>query len=220
MKIRKRITVLVLSMLILSVFKIAGSVAYHNTAVALQNQLAVKGSGVMLNEVFNPRDRWLPGETKEKEVNFGNCGNFDQVLRFKVTESWFHNNGTPDNLSDDTPFTWTGSYAPAPAVINWTSEISGPGANWVQIGGWYYYTHIFEKQSGPAPTLTANVIESVSFSNAISNSDPGFPDSFADKRYSLVVQMETLDVDSALTKAEWGMQFTQSGNDLSWSVYP
>ena len=197
---------------------IAGTYSYYTSSSDAQNRIITKGSGVYLQEVFNPDDLWLPGETKKKEVHFGNHSELDQVIRFKVTEAWYDNNGTPDDLSDDIllPATWwAGSYSPAPAVINWTTEITG-GVEWVKIENWYYYTKILTKAGGGNP-VTLPVINSVTFSNVISNAGPGALDDFSDKRYSLTIQMESLDVSTIMTTEAWGVAFSESGGRLTWT---
>lgn len=194
---------------------IGGTWASYHSSLDVQNRLATQESGVTLKEVFNPSDQWVPGEDKQKEIYFGNVGEADQVIRFKITEAWYDNKGTPDNLADDVLWNYTGTYDPLPAVVNYTSEIKGPNAAWVKKGDYYYYTKVLTAGSD-----TPLVIDSVSFSNAISNAGPGAPDDFSNKRYSLSVQMETLDVNTTETIAGWGMSFTQNGSSLTWSAAP
>ena len=219
MKKRKKkiLPLLVLSVSVIGTI-LGGTYAYYASVSDVQNQMITKGSEVFLRELFNKDDYWVPGETKEKAVSFGNQSDLDQVIRFKVTEKWYDNKGTPANLSDDTVWTPVGTYSPPPVVINWTSEVTG--GTWVKIGDWYYYTKVFASGSKSSPTLTPDVISSVTFSPSISNAGPGAVDDFSDKRYSLLVEMETLDVNTDMTKEAWHMTFLESGSNLTWSVSP
>ena len=206
--------VLVITVLLLGA---AGSTyAYYTSTENINNGLITQGSEVYLAERFSPNDRWLPGETKDKEVHFGNQYNLDQVIRFKVTTEWFDDSGTPLDPSDDTPWIYTGSYTPSPATLNWTTEITGPGATWTQIGGYYYYNKVLEKGSLASPTTTPPVLASVTFSPALSN-DTGHAEDFSNKVCRITVHMESLDVDTTVTNAAWGVNFTGSGAALSWS---
>jgi alternate signal-mediated exported protein len=212
----KRGRIVLLLIFALAVGAVGGTWAsYYHTSKNVQNRLTTRESGVTLKEVFNPADQWVPGEDKQKEVSFGNIGQSDQVIRFKTTEIWYDNNGTPGSLNDDVPWAYTGTYDPQPAVIHYTSEVTGLNAAWVKIGDYYYYKKILA-----AETDTPLVIDSVSFSSAISNAGPGAPDDFSNKRYSLSVQMESLDVNTIETAAGWNMTFSQSGNALTWSTVP
>lgn len=206
---------------VLLIAGIGGSYAYYTSGTDVRNQVITKGSEVFLQEVFNKDDLWLPGETKEKKVHFGNQSKKDQVIRFRVTEAWYDNQGTPDHLAGD--IEWfpppAGTYTPEPAVINWTSEVTG-GTTWVKHGDWYYYTKILKAADDDSTTYTSDVISSVTFSPAISNAGPGAIDDFSDKRYSLTVQMESLDVNTNMTAEAWNINFSESGDTLTWATLP
>lgn len=213
MNIGKKRNILIVLLFALAIAVVGGVLASYNSIASVQNRLNTKDSSVTLNEIFNPSDQWVPGETKQKEVSFGNVGESDQVVRFKVSEIWYDNKGTSDDLTDDSEWTYSGSYDPLPAVINYTSEITGTNASWVRIGDYYYYNKIL----APGES-TPIVIESVTFSNLISNSGPGAVDDFSDKRYSLTVQLETMNVNTTETIAGWNMTFTSNGDTLTWST--
>lgn len=222
MKIEKKsIMAFILGMAMLAT--VTASAAYYSSGQTMDNRLIVKNSEVLLSEIFNPGDMWLPGETKQKEVCFGNRGDTDQVIRFKVSEMWYENNGTPGDLTDDSPLQadwWQGSYSENPAAINWTGNISGPGSKWVKIGDWYYLKEVLPKKSGTGPSMTGNAIDSVTFSDELSNASPGASDDFSKKRFSLSVEMQTLCVSSEVTQEEWGVVFTTGTNGLDWSISP
>lgn len=227
MKNKKRVWFTAVGLALLMLVVVGGSLAFYTSSGDADNRLVTKSDNVFLSEIFNPADKWVPGETKQKEVWFGNTGETDQILRVKAIDAddilWYDNKGTPNNLNDDTLWTYTGTYSPAPAVINWTrssgTSTEGPDPTyWVRIGDWYYYKKVLPMQQGNTPGLTPCIISSVSFSNAISNAGPGHADDFSDKRISLTVEAETMDVHSTVTAAEWGVSFTQSGSDIIWTA--
>lgn len=222
MKIKKKsIAAFILGISVLAT--VSASFAYYFSGQTVDNRLIVKSSEVLLSEVFNPNDKWLPGEKKQKEVCFGNRGETDQVIRFRVVEVWYDNKGTPNNLSDDlalSPDWWKGDYTNSPAIINWSADIVGSDEKWKKIGDWYYLKSKLQKQNGASPTMTGNVIDSVTFSDELSNASPGAVDDFSNKRYSLLVEMETLNVSSEVTKSQWGVVFEDEAGILNWRAAP
>ena len=207
----------VLFLLLLGGFLVGTTNTFYISSGTVANLLITGNSEVYLAEYFSPEDRWLPGETKAKIVSFGNQSDTDQVVRFKVVVEWYDNNGTPDDLTDDTPWTWSGSYNPAPAVINWTSAITGSPPAWTKIGDYYYYNSVLAAQSGQTPTETPAVISSVTFSPALSN-DAAYTDDFSNKECRITILMETLNVNAADTQATWNATFVQTGSSLAWSA--
>ena len=216
----RKLNALLLALLALMTLGLVGTTyAFYTSSAGVENMLITKGSEVFLQEYFSPDDLWVAGETKTKEVWFGNQSELDQVIRFKVKEEWFDNNGTPGDLTDDTPWTWSGTYSPSPAVLNWTSEITGGTPTWTKIGDYYYYNKVLEKQSGSSPTETLPVLSSVTFSSALAN-NPSFGDDFSDKACRITIEMEALDVNTAFTQDAWKTTFSQSGTTLTWTATP
>ena len=214
---RKKANAIMLSVLsVLFAGLIGTTYAYYTTAKSAENTLVTAGAEVYMQEYFNPSDLWLPGETKTKSVYFANRHDSDQVIRFTVEMSWYDNKGTPVKLNDDTPWTYTGSYNPAPAIINWTGEIVGVGATWTKIGNYYYYNKVLQKRSGTTPTVTPPVISSVTFSPALSNDDL-HAENFSDKACKITIKMEALRVNTEFAQAEWNVKFTAAGNNLTWT---
>lgn len=209
-RIKKRYCVLLL-FLCLGLGVIGNTWTYYHSSIDAANKMVTLKSGVTLKELFNPADQWVPGEGKKKSVSFGNAGEADQVIRFKVTEAWYDNKGSPENLADDVPWTYKGTYSPAPAVIHYTGEVLGNSPTWVKYGDYYYYTKVLGRGK-----TTPLVIDGVAFSSAISNAGPGAPDDFSGKRYSLSVKMESLNVNPAETSGGWKMTFIRNGDRLIW----
>ena len=211
--------VLVCLILLMTLGVCVGTYAFYTASTDVQNRIKAGDSEVYLQELFSPDDLWLAGETKTKEVVFGNQGESDQVIRFKVTVEWYDNNGTPNNLSDDIPWAYVGTYSPEPVVINFTSEITGLSATWTKIGDYYYYNNVLAGQSGSSPTETLPVIDSVTFSNAISNAEYEFGDDFSNKAVKITVEMQALRVDKSIIEDAWtGVVFTPgAGGAITWT---
>ena len=205
-----------LMILISAVFHLTGeTITFYTSAPNIQNMLITKGSEVFLQEYFSPDDLWLAGETKKKEVWFGNQSGQEQIIRFKVKIEWFDNKGTPGDLSDDIKWVYTGKYDPEPVVINWTGEIAGGTPSWTKIGDYYYYNQVFAGGSGANPTETPPVIESVTFSPALSN-NAYTGDDFSDKSCRITIKMESLAVSAAYAEENWEVTFTKNGTALTW----
>lgn len=187
---RCAITVGVILALTTAVF---ATIHYMQTKT-LENAMATKSSGVYLEEIFNPLDQWVPGETKQKEVWFGNHEQTDQVIRFTVTETWTDSQG---NTFDDTD---------NGANINWTL-----GSDWTKIGDYYYYNQILLPEA-----VTPDVMTGVTFSSAINNGGYGNTTDYSDKTYTLTVTMEALPVNADLVLETWSVTMTQDGTGLSW----
>jgi len=206
-----------LLLLMAAVFQLPDSTnTFYTSSPNVRNMLITKGSEVFLQEYFSPDDLWLAGETKKKEVWFGNQSGQDQIIRFKATAEWFNNNGTPGDLSDDTEWTYTGKYDPEPVVINWTGEITGETPAWTKIGDYYYYNQVFAGADGINPTETPPVIDSATFSPAIGNS-AYLADDFTDKSCRITIKMESLPVSAAYAAEAWKVTFAQDGTSLIWS---
>ncbi len=183
--------------------------ALYASSGDVTNRITTLKSGVTLKEIFNPADQWVPGETKQKEVYFGNSGEAKQIIRFKVTEKWYDNNGTPDRLYDDNEWTYTGTYNPPPATIHFTQSLE---TDWVKIDDYYYYTKILDVGAD-----TPRVIDNVQFSNEINNGGYNEEEDFSNKRYALTVHLEALNVNTSESLAAWGMTFTENNSKLNWT---
>ena len=185
---------------------IGTTLAFYSGGGDLKNNLATKDSSLYLEEEFSPDDKWLPGETKEKVVNFKNSGKGDQVIRFKVELQWLNkSNGTWTPVTTD------------PVKINWHTSL---GTDWnnsfvadASNPGWYYYNKILA-----AGEATPAVMNSVTFSSKLANAVIGdSKDDFSGTTYRIKVYMEGVDVNSDITTTTWSKKFTRSGNNLTWS---
>lgn len=204
--IRRRKLILVLLLVTLNAALLAmvvGTSTYYAAASTLRNPFQVGSKTVYLQEVFDEDDKWLPGETKEKLVLFGNIGSVPQVLRFRIEPDsvsptrWYESDGTT---------AWTPDVA-NPVTLNWTASL---GSDWQQIGDWYYYKYPL------APgAQTPEVLQSLTFSPLLSNDRHADKD-YSDKIYKLTIRVESLEVIPEATLAEWGRSFTGT-TTLVWT---
>ena len=192
---------------------IGTTLAFYSGGGNLQNNLGTKDSSVYLEEKFSPEDDWLPGETKTKEVKFGNDGDGAQVIRFKVELQWLNkSNGEWNNIetSDPVEINWSDSFKDGDDWDdNFIADASSPG--------WYYYNKILEKGDE-----TPVVMESVTFSPKLANAVIGdSKEDFSGTTYRIKVYMEGIDATSAIATQTWGKAFVKdSGDILTWSVAP
>ena len=190
-------SLIMLECLVLMIIGIGSTIAfYSNDGGTIENETTVKSSSVYLQELFDPGDYWVPGETKQKELNFGNNGERDQVIRFRIETKWVRESG--------------GIWEPSvehPVEIKWTDALL---KEWTKFTGddWYYYNKILSKNSE-----TAQVMEAVKFSEKLSN-DKQVGD-FTHATYQITIYMESLDVDSMITREKWGKTFGE-GEELVW----
>ena len=191
---------------------IGTTLAFYSGGGDLKNNLGTKESSVYLEEEFKPDDKWLPGETKQKQVKFGNDGEVNQVIRFKVVREWLDEDGETWNLA---PIGLEAN----PVTVNWNTSLTTDWDNSFldsDGNGWYYYKKIL-----PPNTPEANkavVMDSVTFKRGLSNTtSTAYPNDFSDTTYRIKVVMEGVDVNTAVTTAAWGKTFTQSGGILTWS---
>ncbi|WP_409969934.1 hypothetical protein RFF05_08570 [Bengtsoniella intestinalis] len=187
------VTTLVVALTTVAVF---ATIHYMQTKT-VENAMSTKASGVYLEELFNPLDQWVAGETKQKEVWFGNHEETDQVIRFTIKEVWTDADGNEFTDPDDG------------ATINWTDALKD---DWTQLGDYYYYNSVLAPED-----VTDKVMTGVSFSNTINNGGYGNTADYSDKTYSLTITMEALPVDADVVLANWSVTMTQAETVLTWS---
>ena len=193
---------LLLLVIVLPLSAVSSTWGYHKTASPVVNRISTKKSGVTMREVFNPADKWLPGETKEKQVSFSNSGELPQVIRFKCESAWSVSalNGIAD--------------APVLTLSLQPTIQFSDTENWQQVGEWYYY-----KKALQPSAVTENAISAVKFGSELTNGGYDGKEDYSNKRYTLTVIMEALDVNQIETEAGWGMTFTAAADGvLTWSA--
>lgn len=161
----------------LALTAIAGSWAYYSSTNTVDNQLQTLAYGDTLVERFTPDDDWQPGEEVTKEVAVKNTGDYDLVVRVKLSETWTRNgsviseidstdtgsNGSNVGINNITVVSQTdasdGLTTGDQTVVEKTMAASG----WTQgsDGYWYYNSKIASGESTSklleAITLTQDV---------------------------------------------------------------
>lgn len=193
---------LLLLVIVLLLSAVSSTWGYHKTASPVVNRISTKKSGVTMREVFNPADKWLPGETKEKQVSFSNSGELPQVIRFKCESAW--SESTLNGIAD----------APVLTLMQEPMIQFSDTGNWQQVGEWYYY-----KKALQPGAVTENAISAIKFGSELTNGGYDGKEDYSNKRYTLTVIMEALDVNQIETEAGWGMTFTAAADGvLTWSA--
>lgn len=170
---------------------------YSNKGADLENMMVTKGSSVYLQELFEPAEYWLSGETKQKKVKFGNQGEKDQVIRFRIEEQWIdRGEGTVLPTKNDL------------VEIKWAPALTTEWTSFPDDNGWYYYKEILS-----AGDETAEVMEGVSFSTKLSNDSEA--NNVTHAVYQIVIYMEGLDVNSEIAYQEWDKTFIED-EGLLW----
>ena len=198
---KQEVKLKIILMCLLAVALVIGVVlAFYGSQGDIENVLSTKSSSVYIQELFDPADYWLAGETKQKEVKFGNQGERDQIIRFRIEEKWYASNGT----------TWKPK-TPNPVEIKWSEEIGAQWTSFEDDNGWYYYKDILE-----VGEQTDLVMKGLKFANRLSN-DKQIED-FSYCSFRLVIYMEALDVNPEFSQSSWSKTFIQE-EGLRWSIY-
>lgn len=230
----KRINAVMLLLLLLLASIAGATYSFYTKDVAIENELLTKGSEVFLQELFNPNDRWLPGETKVKELTFGNQFETDQLIRFTYSIDWYKYN--PQTGEYDVPWDvaqWNdsrGEYT-TPTVSPAENFAKGVTLKWAGTFGneWhmvddaldntapvYYYKKVL-KAAGTAATVTNPTLKAVTFSEKISNNEYYSGDDFSDKRCTITIRMEAVSADPAPASEAWGIACSISGDNVVWN---
>ncbi len=193
----KRRMILILGVLIPLV--IGSTFAYFTKTVKMDNRFRSSEAKVYLNEKFDPKDRWVPGEEKQKEVRFGNEGQIAAVLRVRFTSVLKRSDGTED----------------AEAAKNFKLNFSDDfDKNWIRSGEWYYYTKVLS-----AGDLTDVTLQSVTISDQIGNDEHGIQPDYSNASYDVKIEGELLQASLASEGAvqlNWGKIPTVTGDSVTW----
>ena len=156
-----------------------------------------------------------PGDTNLKEVKFKNNGDYDSMLRIKLTpeaEQWFAQEERFKPIHNSLDKVLTGNDAPI-IIENWNTPsftFKGEGQNWKynEDDGYYYYKHIFN-----ADETTPLILKSITFNGAAGNDHQRI-------NYSLFIEMETVQMSennqsiSAFSEVDT-VQIT--GDNITWN---
>lgn len=195
-KSKKNIIIVSLVVLLLSICVVGMVLAYYNSEKNIDNAMQTATSEMVLNEIFNEKDRWVAGETKQKEVSFENTGEIEQLLRFTVTAVWYDENGDAWTADEDA------------VTINYTEDLSD---DWTYINGYYYYNTTI------SPNEETNIVmDSVTFSSELDNGGYGSSLDYSGKTYSLTIEMEAIEVNTDVAQDSWNVSCIETNGTLEW----
>lgn len=160
---------------------LAAVFAFYFKSQTFDNEFTVAEPKVYLGEKFDPTDKWVPGEEKQKEVSFGNTGSMDCYLRAKFTPAL--------TLADGTEVT----DIPDDFELNFASDFAGIAGKWTDGGdGWYYYKTVLG-----AGEKTPVTLESVSISDKIGNDVHGMQTDYSGSTFSVKIDSEFIQASQA-----------------------
>lgn len=185
---------------LLALVILGGTFAYFSASQSMDNKFQSAEANVYLNELFDPKDQWVPGEEKQKEVRFGNDGKMATVLRARFTPVLTRQDGTAD------------PEAAKGFLLNFSDDFD---SSWTKIGDWYYYNKVL------APgQITDITLKSVTISDGIGNDEHHIATDYSQADYDVKIEGELLQSSSASEGAEflkWGAVPTIAGDTVSWN---
>lgn len=199
MKVKNRKVLLILGLFSLLVF--GSTFAYFQASDRIDNNFQSSEAKVYINEKFNPNDRWVPGEEKQKEVRFGNEGKIAAVLRVKFTPELKLQDGTED------------AEAAKGFQLNFADDFL---ANWTKDGDWYYYNKVLSPDE-----MTDITLKSVTISNRIGNDEHGISTDYSQASYDVKIEGELLQASLAPEAAKfmkWELLPSINGSQVKWTA--
>ncbi|MBR6615030.1 MAG: BsaA family SipW-dependent biofilm matrix protein [Lachnospiraceae bacterium] len=210
MKILKKSKVALLMFALFLAVSVAGVWAYFGEEMVAENPFYTVRPEISIVEIFDPSDNWVPGEEKQKEVQFQNDGNLDMLMRFTVEKTVYgpaDDKGNREKL-DSIP-TQPGStnslfevqFDQAYLDANFASQTGNDGITW------YYYKKVLGKESA-----TDFVIKSIKIADWAGND-------YQDYELHAVVKAEMVQYDETPIAAEetgWP-SYEVSGEAVTWA---
>lgn len=189
---------MILGMLTLLI--LGSTFAYFQKSESIDNRFKSAEAKIYLNEKFNPNDRWVPGEEKQKEVRFGNDGKIDSLLRVRFTPIL----KTKDGKEDEE--------AAKDFKLNFADDFS---QNFTKKGEWYYYNKVLSPDQ-----MTDITLKSVTISDEIGNDEHGIAKDYSQALYDVKIEGELIQASLASEAASsmgWGLTPTVTNKQVSWS---
>ena len=192
------------------------TVAYYNSMKDFKNEFSTSKPGVAIHEIFDPTDYWVPGEEKSKKVWFSNSGEMDMLLRFKVDIAWADETAHPDNPPQNfVTLYWKASKDTegkkrVPVKLDEADKANeNENENFDFVlgpDGYYYYNKVLKAEDSDM-SLTQNVLESVKFSENLSNDGHKNSD-YSNVQVNVTIQGETVLASAGGQAAvdEWGKE--------------
>ena len=137
-----------------AIMVIGGTFAYFNQTMTVTNPFDTGKYNTNVTEDFKPEDgkTWEPGAEVNKDVTVKNTGDYDVLVRVKLTEKWV--NKTTDNIVAENTTGLKGNASQIDPADGLTTgdysvvEKTLDEANWVYNdadGYWYYKTNLAAK---------------------------------------------------------------------------
>lgn len=192
--------IIALGVLSLALFGITFAYYYHS--IEIDNDFTVAEAKVYMNEKFNPSDKWVPGEEKEKEVRFGNEGNTDALLRVKFAVKLQMSDGSEVTDNDILE-----SFR-----LNFADTFSD---DW-ELGsdGWYYYKKVLGTGQ-----ITDVTLKSVTVGSGISNDVHKITEDYSSAVFKVDIASEMIQAsgaDEAAIAQGWAMKPVVAGGNVTW----
>ena len=160
-------------------------------------------------------DAFKPGDTNKKEVKSKNNGDYDSMLRIKLSpklEQWVAQEEKYKTIHNSLDKLEAGNDAPI-IIENWNRSsfvFEGDGADWIYNSkdGFYYYKHIFNVDEE-----TPLILNSISFSGQAGNEHQRI-------NYSLLIEMETVQMsegNESIDAFDEVDSVVISGDNISWT---
>ena len=184
----------------LALLTLGSTVAYFQKSESIGNRFKSAEAKIYLNEKFNPNDRWVPGEEKQKEVRFGNDGKVDSLLRVRFTPILKTKDGKVDEE------------AAKDFKLNFADNFL---QNWTKKGEWYYYNKVLSSSQ-----MTDITLKSVIISDEIGNDEHGISKDYSQASYDVKIEGELIQASyasEASSSMEWGLTPTITNKQVSWS---
>ena len=191
---------------VLALTLIATTWAYYNSTTVLNNPLQTNEYGNSTEEKFTPKDDWQPGDEVEKTVGVTNIGDYDLLVRIKMSEVWTLADGSTMEFdsSEDEFLSATANFAIQGATDDGLftgdelvvyKKLVASGWALGTDGYWYYTQNLVSDAS------TGSLLESITLA---ANTDMG---SYAPINY--------------YTKATTKPDYDSIGDDptLGWTIY-
>lgn len=125
--------------------------AYYTNEAHMNNQLQTKTYGSTITEEFTPRDDWQPGQKVDKIFAVKNTGEYPQVVRVKMEETWARNSQpfkTIDSTTNKSNITTVDQKNPTDGEVGNDKTVVSKeldSTNWTfnsADGYWYYNTQL------------------------------------------------------------------------------
>ena len=197
-----------------AIMVIGGTFAYFNQTMTVTNPFDTGKYDTNVTEDFKPEDgnNWEPGAEVNKDVTVKNTGDYDVLVRVKLTEKWV-NKTTSNTVAENTTGLkgnasqvnatdglTTGDYSVVEKTLN--------AANWVysdpENGGdgyWYYKTNraIGDDPATQWVAYTGNVPKDAKHSMAVTKQDSNAP-GYGNADYTLTITAQTVQATDAAMK--------------------